>query len=97
MSCAGGKTAHQVLVVVVPSLVVSLSCARDSVFMTRDMLRIMAQEKSHVFISSHMVAEPVSVHGNTVTCFGEPSETDRGSVGCGTTSNVELLRSLSRW
>ena len=32
------------LVVVVPSLVISSSCARDCVFMTRDMLRIMAQE-----------------------------------------------------
>ena len=40
MSCAGGNR----LVVVVPSLVVSSSCARDCVFMTRDMLRIMAQE-----------------------------------------------------
>ena len=38
------QSAHQVLVVVVPSLVVSSSCARDCVFMTRDMLRIMAQE-----------------------------------------------------
>ena len=44
--------------------------------MTRDMLRIMAQEKSHVSISSHMVAEPVFVHGNTVAGFGEPPETD---------------------
>ena len=32
------------LVVVVPSLVISSSCARDCVFMTRDMLRVMAQE-----------------------------------------------------
>ena len=38
------QSAHQVLVVVVPSLVISLSCARDCVFMTRDMLLIMAQE-----------------------------------------------------
>ena len=50
--------AHQVLVVVVPSLVLSSSCARDCVFVTRDMLRIMAQENL-VFSSSHMVAEPV--------------------------------------
>ena len=35
--------------------------------MTRDMLRTMAQENL-VFISSHMLAEPV-------TCFGEPSRT----------------------
>ena len=41
---AGGKSAHQVLVVVVPSLVISSSCARDCVFMTREMLRMMAQE-----------------------------------------------------
>ena len=32
------------LVVVVLSFVISSSCARDCVFMTRDMLRIMAQE-----------------------------------------------------
>ena len=38
------QSAHQVLVVVVLSLVISSSCARDCVFMTRDMLRIMAQE-----------------------------------------------------
>ena len=38
------QSAHQVLVVVVPSLVISSSCARDCVFMTRDMLRVMAQE-----------------------------------------------------
>ena len=38
------RSAHQVIVVVVPSLVISSSCARDCVFMTRDMLRIMAQE-----------------------------------------------------
>ena len=38
------QSAHQVLVVVVPSFVISASCARDCVFMTRDMLRIMAQE-----------------------------------------------------
>ena len=38
------QSAHQVLVVVVPSLVISSPCARDCVFMTRDMLRIMAQE-----------------------------------------------------
>ena len=38
------QSAHQVLVVVVHSLVISSSCARDCVFMTRDMLRIMAQE-----------------------------------------------------
>ena len=31
------QSAHQVLVVVVPSLVISSSCARDCVFMTRDM------------------------------------------------------------
>ena len=36
--------AHQVLVVVVPSLAISSSCARDCVFTTRDMLRILAQE-----------------------------------------------------
>ena len=35
------QSAHQVLVV--PSLVISSSCARDCVFMTRDMLRIVAQ------------------------------------------------------
>ena len=34
--------------------------------------------KSHVFI--------LFVHGKTVTCFGEPSETDGGGVGCGTRS-----------
>ena len=38
------QEAHQVRVVLVPSLVVSSSCARDCVFTTRDMLRIMAQE-----------------------------------------------------
>ena len=38
------QSGHQVLVVVVPSLVISSSCARDCVFMIRDMLRIMAQE-----------------------------------------------------
>ena len=36
--------------------------------------------QSHVFISSHMVPELLFVHGNIVTCFGEPSETDGGSV-----------------
>ena len=30
--------------------------------------------KSHVFISSHMVAEPVFIHGSSVDCVGEPSE-----------------------
>ena len=39
-----------------------------------------------MFISSHMVAEPVFFHGNTVVCFGEPSETEGGNVGCGTAS-----------
>ena len=38
------QSAHQVLVVVVPSLVISSSCARDCVFITRDMLRTMVQE-----------------------------------------------------
>ena len=38
------KSAHQVFVVIVPSLVISSSCARDCVFRTRDMLRMMAQE-----------------------------------------------------
>ena len=39
------QSAHQVLVVGVPSLVFSSSCAQDSVLMTRDMLRILAEEK----------------------------------------------------
>ena len=43
-------SAHQVLVVVVPSLVISSSCARHCVFMTRDMLCIMAQENSCVHL-----------------------------------------------
>ena len=38
------QTAHRVLVVVVPSLVISSYCALDCVFMTRDMLRMVAQE-----------------------------------------------------
>ena len=38
------QSGHQGLVVVVLSLVISSSCARDCVFMIRDMLRIMAQE-----------------------------------------------------
>ena len=46
--------------------------------------------KSHVFISSHLVAEHVFVHGNTFICFGEPSETDRGS-GLRNDLLVELL------
>ena len=37
------QSGHQVLVVVVLSLVISSSCARDCVFMTRDILRIVAQ------------------------------------------------------
>ena len=32
-------------------------------------------KKSHVFISSHMVAEPVLIHGSSVDCVSEPSET----------------------
>ena len=37
-------------VVVVPSLVVSSSCARDCVFMTRDMLRVMAQVETLLLV-----------------------------------------------
>ena len=43
VSCSG-QSEHQVLVVVVASLFISSSCARDCVFMTREMLRMMAQE-----------------------------------------------------
>ena len=38
--------------------------------MTRDMLAHNGSRKPPMSISSHMVAEPVLVHGNTVTCFG---------------------------
>ena len=63
----------------------------ETVFMTHDMLRIMALENL-------FVAEPVFVHGNTVICFGKPSETDGGSVGLRNDEQVvELLRLLSRW
>ena len=37
--------------------------------------------KSHVSISSRMVAEPVFDHGSTIGCFGELSKADGGSYG----------------
>ena len=57
--------------------------------MTRDMLRMDGSRKSHVFISSHVVAELVFIHGSSVDCVGEPSETDGESVGCGTTCSSD--------
>ena len=56
-------------------------CVHDSWYAAHN-----GSRKPHMSISSHMVTEPVFVHGNTVTWFGEPSGTDGGSVGCGTTS-----------
>ena len=44
---------------------------------------------SCVLLSSHMVAELVFIHGSSVDCVGEPSETDGESVGCGTTCSSD--------
>ena len=54
--------------------------------------------KPHMSFSSHMGAEPVFVHGNTVTCFEESFETDGGRRWLRNDEQiVELLRLLSRW
>ena len=45
--------------------------------------------KSHVFISSLMVAEPVLIHGSAIECVGDPSETGGESVGCGTSCSSD--------
>ena len=52
-----------------------------------------------MFISSHMVAGLVFIHGSSVDFDGKPSETDGESVGCGTGEQVvRLMRLLSsRW
>ena len=59
-----------------PLILCTRLCAHDSRHAAHN-----GSRESHVFISSHMVAELVFIHGNTVTCFGEPPETDRRYLG----------------
>ena len=45
--------------------------------------------KSHVFISSRMVAEVMFTHGSAIDCVGDSSETGGESAGCGTSCSSD--------
>ena len=67
------------LVVVVPSLVVSSSCARYCVFMTRDMLCIMAQE--NLICPSHPTQQQKFLQDSSLDFSGRGREEEEGGTG----------------